>query len=82
MICAYFILCRSLCDMNSTGFLNKEQFALCMWLIEEKSARGKDPPPQLTPEMVPPSMRASATAAEKPVSYTRRHIICLWLQCI
>lgn len=58
--------CRTLCDIQCNGFLNKEQFALCLWLIEEKSARGKDPPPQLTPEMIPPSMRSNA-AADKPV---------------
>ena len=38
------------------GKLNPEQFALCMYLIHQKQA-GKDPPAQLTPDMIPPSMR-------------------------
>ena len=37
--------------------MNPEQFALAMWLIQQKQA-GKDPPAALTPDMVPPSMRA------------------------
>lgn len=53
----YFYLCfRSLCDTCQTGKLNKEQFALAMWLIKQK-LRGIDPPASLTPDMIPPSMR-------------------------
>jgi hypothetical protein len=36
--------------------LNKEQFAIAMWLIKQK-LNGIDPPANLTPEMVPPSVR-------------------------
>ena len=36
--------------------MNPEQFALAMYLVQQKQA-GKDPPAQLTPDMVPPSMR-------------------------
>ena len=50
---------RNLCDMNQEGKLNPEQFALAMWLIQQKQA-GKDPPAALTPDMVPPSLRAKA----------------------
>merc|ERR1719278_1274925 len=46
----------NLCDMRQQGKLNPEQFALCMYLIHQKQA-GKDPPAQLTPDMIPPSMR-------------------------
>jgi len=46
----------NLCDMRQEGKLNPEQFALCMYLIHQKQA-GKDPPAQLTPDMIPPSMR-------------------------
>merc|ERR1719278_1282308 len=46
----------NLCDMRQQGKLNPEQFALCMYLIHQKQA-GKDPPAQLTPDMLPPSMR-------------------------
>ena len=46
----------NLSDMKQEGKLNPEQFALCMYLIHQKQA-GKDPPAQLTPDMIPPSMR-------------------------
>ena len=42
--------------MNQEGKLNPEQFALAMYLVQQKQA-GKDPPASLTPDMVPPSMR-------------------------
>ncbi|XP_012262607.1 epidermal growth factor receptor substrate 15-like 1 isoform X2 [Athalia rosae] len=45
-----------LCDICQSGKLNKEQFALSMWLIKQK-LRGIDPPASLTPEMMPPSLR-------------------------
>ncbi|XP_066603903.1 epidermal growth factor receptor substrate 15-like 1 isoform X2 [Prorops nasuta] len=48
-----------LCDTCQSGKLNKEQFALAMWLIKQK-LRNKDPPPSLTPEMIPPSLRKPA----------------------
>lgn len=56
-----FTLCRSLCDTKQIGKLNSEQFALAMWLINQK-VQGVDPPASLTPEMVPPSLRAKAPA--------------------
>ncbi|XP_076760740.1 epidermal growth factor receptor pathway substrate 15 isoform X1 [Xylocopa sonorina] len=46
----------SLCDTCQSGKLNKEQFALAMWLIKQK-LRGIEPPTTLSPDMVPPSMR-------------------------
>jgi len=46
----------NLCDMKQEGKLNPEQFALAMYLVQQKQA-GKDPPAQLTPDMVPPTMR-------------------------
>ncbi|XP_067001966.2 epidermal growth factor receptor substrate 15-like 1 isoform X2 [Anabrus simplex] len=45
-----------LCDIKQSGKLNSEQFALAMWLINQK-LQGIDPPTALTPEMVPPSFR-------------------------
>lgn len=51
------LVCRGLCDSRQTGKLNVDQFALAMWLINRK-LKGVDPPPALTPEMVPPSMRS------------------------
>ncbi|XP_018367517.1 PREDICTED: epidermal growth factor receptor substrate 15-like 1 isoform X3 [Trachymyrmex cornetzi] len=46
----------SLCDICQSGKLNKEQFAIAMWLIKQK-LNGIDPPTSLTPEMIPPSVR-------------------------
>ncbi|XP_041359272.1 epidermal growth factor receptor substrate 15-like 1 isoform X2 [Gigantopelta aegis] len=51
----------SLCDMNSTGKLNSDLFALAMYLVQQK-LKGVDPPGALTPEMIPPSMRPKSTA--------------------
>ena len=47
---------RSLCDICQSGKLNKEQFALAMWLIKQR-LRGVEPPQSLPPDMVPPSLR-------------------------
>ena len=52
----------NLSDIKQEGKLNPEQFALCMYLIHQKQA-GKDPPAQLTPDMIPPSMRPKAAEA-------------------
>lgn len=48
--------------MRQEGKLNPEQFALAMYLVQQKQA-GKDPPAALTPDMVPPSMRPKGGAA-------------------
>ncbi|KAF6216262.1 hypothetical protein GE061_000602 [Apolygus lucorum] len=64
-----------LCDIKQSGKLNSEQFALAMWMIHQK-LKGIEPPVTLTPEMIPPSMRAqmngnapaaTATAAAAPL---------------
>lgn len=60
MQCRFFIH-RSLCDICQSGKLNKEQFALSMWLIKQ-TMKGIDPPTSLTPEMVPPSLRKISDA--------------------
>ncbi|RUS84239.1 hypothetical protein EGW08_007991 [Elysia chlorotica] len=46
-----------LCDSQSLGKLNTEQFALALYLIAQR-VKGVEVPAQLTPEMIPPSMRA------------------------
>ena len=45
--------------MDNTGRLNKEQFALAMYLIAEK-VKGRDVPTELAPNMIPPSKRKGA----------------------
>ncbi len=51
----------NLCDINNSGRLNNEQFALTMHFINKKLENGIEPPMQLTPEMVPPSFRPKTT---------------------
>ncbi|XP_008274035.1 epidermal growth factor receptor substrate 15-like 1 isoform X2 [Stegastes partitus] len=49
-----------LADTKQTGKLSSEQFSLAMYLIQQKVAKGVDPPSTLTPEMIPPSERTAA----------------------
>ncbi|KAH9498476.1 hypothetical protein Btru_007610 [Bulinus truncatus] len=49
----------SLCDIQGVGKLTSDQFALVMHLIQQK-LQGVEPPAQLTPEMIPPSLRSVA----------------------
>ncbi|CAG07182.1 unnamed protein product, partial [Tetraodon nigroviridis] len=51
-----------LADTKQTGKLNREQFSLAMYLIEQKTNKGIDPPSTLTPDMIPPSERIAASA--------------------
>jgi hypothetical protein len=66
---------RTLCDIKQSGKLNSEQFALSMWLINQK-LQGIDPPPALTPEMVPPSFRTKPPVDGVIVSTTKFCAIC------
>ena len=45
--------------MDNTGRLNREQFALAMYLIAEK-VKGREVPTELAPNMIPPSKRKGA----------------------
>ncbi|XP_032350142.1 epidermal growth factor receptor substrate 15 isoform X3 [Camelus ferus] len=49
----------ALCDTKDCGKLSKDQFALAFHLINQKLIKGIDPPHILTPEMIPPSERAT-----------------------
>uniref|UniRef100_A0A8C3YDA5 Epidermal growth factor receptor pathway substrate 15 n=1 Tax=Catagonus wagneri TaxID=51154 RepID=A0A8C3YDA5_9CETA len=49
----------ALCDTKDCGKLSKDQFALAFHLINQKLIKGIDPPHILTPEMIPPSDRAT-----------------------
>ncbi|KAB5567367.1 hypothetical protein PHYPO_G00231960 [Pangasianodon hypophthalmus] len=48
-----------LCDIGDIGKLTREQFALALYLINQKLSKGIDPPQTLSPEMIPPSDRLS-----------------------
>ncbi|GLD50866.1 epidermal growth factor receptor substrate 15-like 1 isoform X5 [Lates japonicus] len=52
-----------LADTKQTGKLTREQFSLAMYLIQQKVTKGIDPPTTLTPDMIPPSERTTASAA-------------------
>ena len=53
------MLSRALCDTRNIGKLTKDQFALAIYLIQQK-LKGVDPPAKLPPEMIPPSIRRSS----------------------
>ncbi|KAJ4937185.1 hypothetical protein JOQ06_001766 [Pogonophryne albipinna] len=51
-----------LADTKQTGKLNREQFSLAMYLIQQKVTIGIDPPSTLTADMIPPSERTAASS--------------------
>ncbi|KAF7667084.1 hypothetical protein LDENG_00078860 [Lucifuga dentata] len=46
-----------LCDIGDIGKLTREQFALALYLINQRLTKGLEPPQSLSPEMIPPSDR-------------------------
>lgn len=50
---------RALADTRQMGKLNKDQFALAMYLIQQKVSKGIDPPQVLLPDMIPPAERTT-----------------------
>lgn len=50
---------RALADTKQIGKLTREQFALAMYLIQQKVSKGIDPPQALTADMIPPSERGT-----------------------
>uniref|UniRef100_A0A8C2YDH3 Epidermal growth factor receptor substrate 15-like 1 n=1 Tax=Coturnix japonica TaxID=93934 RepID=A0A8C2YDH3_COTJA len=47
----------ALADTRQIGKLSKDQFALAMYLIQQKVSKGIDPPQELSPDMIPPTER-------------------------
>ncbi|XP_072260744.1 epidermal growth factor receptor substrate 15-like 1 isoform X2 [Pyxicephalus adspersus] len=47
----------ALADTRQMGKLNKDQFALAMYFIQQKVSKGIDPPQVLSPDMIPPAER-------------------------
>uniref|UniRef100_A0A8C5QJL5 Epidermal growth factor receptor pathway substrate 15 like 1 n=1 Tax=Leptobrachium leishanense TaxID=445787 RepID=A0A8C5QJL5_9ANUR len=47
----------ALADTRQMGKLSKDQFALAMYLIQQKVSKGIDPPQVLSPDMIPPMER-------------------------
>ena len=60
-----------LADINSEGQLNREEFAVAMYLIRQQRSKrdGRDVLPQsLPPTLVPPSMRRQPIAPQQPTA--------------
>lgn len=51
---------RNLCDIKQNGKLNSEQFALAMYLVQQK-LQGIEVPATLYSEMIPPTLRPKPT---------------------
>ncbi|KAM4707328.1 epidermal growth factor receptor substrate 15-like 1 isoform 2-T2 [Discoglossus pictus] len=49
----------ALADTRQMGKLSKDQFALAMYLIQQKVSKGIDPPQVLSPDMIPPAERST-----------------------
>ncbi|KAM9329954.1 epidermal growth factor receptor substrate 15-like 1 [Gastrophryne carolinensis] len=49
----------ALADTRQLGKLNKDQFALAMYFIQQKVGKGIDPPQVLSPDMIPPAERST-----------------------
>ena len=85
----YCRLVRSLCDANSTGILNVEQFSLAMFLAQQ-TLKGIDLPGSLPPEMVPPSFRSvnvdhaafGVRVCEPVFGVCCGKILCFWCWCV
>ena len=52
-----------LADINSEGVLNRDEFAVAMYLIRQQRTKQGDLPQALPPNLIPPSMRAQARPA-------------------
>lgn len=58
LVCKYgLFFTRALADTRQIGKLSKDQFALAMYLIQQKVSKGIDPPQVLSPDMIPPTER-------------------------
>ena len=60
-----------LADINSEGRLNRDEFAVAMYLIKQQRSKrdGRDVLPQtLPPDLIPPSMRRQAPAPSQPTA--------------
>lgn len=60
-----------LADINSEGRLNRDEFAVAMYLIKQQRTKrdGRDVLPQtLPPNLIPPSMRRQGTAPSQPTA--------------
>lgn len=62
-----------LADINSEGQLNRDEFAVAMYLIRQQRSKttGRDVLPQsLPPKLIPPSMRRQPVAPQQPTAPT------------
>lgn len=66
--CDVGCVARALCDTRNMGKLSKDQFALALYLIQQK-LKGIDPPARLPPEMIPPTTRRSSLVVSNLLSF-------------
>ena len=62
-----------LADINSEGQLNRDEFAVAMYLIKQQRSKttGREVlPQQLPPNLIPPSMRRQPVAPQQPTAPT------------
>ena len=62
-----------LADINSEGQLNKDEFAVAMYLIRQQRSKTTDRdvlPKQLPPNLIPPSMRRQPIPPQQPTAPT------------
>ncbi|KAG8526129.1 uncharacterized protein KY384_000122 [Bacidia gigantensis] len=60
-----------LADINSEGQLNRDEFAVAMYLIRQQRSKttGRDVlPQQLPPQLIPPNMRRQPVAPQQPTA--------------
>lgn len=77
--CLLFMLNRELCDIGDIGKLTREQFALALYLINQKLSRGIDPPQALAPEMIPPSDRLSRQVRPTTIVPQPNPLLCIYI---
>lgn len=69
LLSMYFLyIFRNLCDIKQNGKLNSEQFALLMYLVQQK-LQGIELPANLMPEMVPPTLRPKPASEISQVGF-------------
>lgn len=58
------------------GKLSKDQFALAMYLIQQKVSKGIDPPQVLSPDMIPPTERNTPIQVSHWLSVDNTELMC------
>lgn len=68
---------RALADTRQMGKLSKDQFALAMYLIQQKVSKGIDPPQVLSLDMIPPTERNTPIQVSQQFVVDNTELMCL-----